>query len=115
MAHSAGDRVTLTLKEHYVEGGGSHSPGKVVYAPDSDRMKAHYEYYVFDEAEYVAVLGARDAAGRVSFTVAAVADSVNKLSDPSLPQPNGGFKRTYFRCEGLAKADGGAEAGDEDM
>ena len=110
--HKVGDAITLTLLEKYVKGGRSDAPGKVIYAPDSDRMKSRYQYYVFDEAAYVAVLGGKGNGGTLQCTVTAVADKVSNL-DNSHPQPDGGFQNTYFACNITGCGQEGADAGND--
>ena len=93
--HNVGDSVVLTFNKRYIESGAHYElPGKVVYAPDTDRMKSWYDKYVFDGTEFASV-----TTGRARVTILAVADKATKLDDPNLPQPEGGFANTYYSCK----------------
>lgn len=113
--HSVGAIIDKTLKERYVEdwnsiSGPSRTTDKVVYAEDSDRMKASYSYYVFDLQEYIAALGAANVGGNVKLEITNVASKIDEV-DKQLPQPDGGFQKTFYMCKIVAV--NAAEGGDE--
>ena len=100
-AHAIGDTVDMELEDRYVESWDS-APNKVVYAPESDRMKSRYDYYVFDAAEFVKKFGSKSAGGSVKVQITNITSAVEHADDPSHAQPQGGFKKVHFACKILA-------------
>ena len=110
--HNIGDDVAFEFNERYVE----PFPGdesKVMYAKDSDRMSAFYDYYIFDAAEfqkniledkYWKKLLARGDVFSLRFTVTGKRNQ-RDAGDAKGARPEGGFSKTYYECKDVEGED----------
>jgi hypothetical protein len=98
-AHKVGDIISLEIQEKYLENW-DQFPNSKVYAPDTDRMKSSYEYYIFDKAAF-------EAAGSPS-NIRVVIEAVNSTAEHAASgsaEPEGGFKNKYYTCAIVDGAD----------
>jgi hypothetical protein len=101
-SHKVGDTVTLEITHKYIEEW-DQFPNSKVYAPDSDRMKSSYEYYIFDRDVFM-------NAGCPS-TLTVVIEAVNSTAEHAASgsaEPEGGFKNKYYTCAILTNAESGS-------
>ena len=67
-----------------------------------DRQRAHYEYYVFDKTEFIdQVLSTGKKHGDLKIQILRVREAKKEESKLGnrIPQPRGGFRRTYYECK----------------
>ena len=91
---------TISYNQKYVES--TTDSTKTTYAPFGDRQRAHYEYYVFDKTEFIdQVLSTGKKHGDLKIQILRVREAKKEESKLGnrIPQPRGGFRRTYYECK----------------
>lgn len=85
--------MTLTLNPDEMQY--DEAAGTVTFSPGSGVRSASYTHYILDLASLEAALGGRPSAPvAVIVEITAESERVHSPSDPSMPQPQGGFQIT---------------------
>jgi hypothetical protein len=104
---------SLTIQSKYIESPECYpevGADKVVYSPDSDRMKARYEHYIFPKAEFEAALAGGNTV--ITFTVVGTSGSASTCTQGA--QPEGGIQNKFFACINVSGGAGSSSSDDDD-
>jgi hypothetical protein len=115
--HEVGEIVDLRFRDRYVSSTLAGDATKVVYSPESDRMKHWYDYYIFDASSFHAAIAELEEANKktkteeeeaegggghihLTFKVVAKRNTMLQLDDDQKgAQPEGGFSKTFYECD----------------